>query len=192
MLSHIVRSGILSLVLIPFCMANPRPASAQSDDPDLKAYNSYRLTLPKYKKYLGAMVNLAKAAEKSPAVGEALQGSGEQSIAQAVASYNKIPQVRSGISAAGLTTRDFVLTQGAFLHAGLAYALMKQGGFSPDSAVKTTQVSRANLDFVRKNEAEIARLTKEAEAKAPALKEAMDDGEESDEGGAENGEDESE
>ena len=90
-----------------------------------------------------------------------------------MASYNKVPQVRSGISAAGLTTRDFVLTQGAFLHAGLAYALMKQGGFSPDSVIKATQVSRANLDFVRKNEAEITRLTKEAEAKAPALKEAM-------------------
>lgn len=185
MLSHIARSGILSLVLVPFCLSNPRPASAQSDDPDLKAYNSYQLTLPKYKKYLDAMVNLAKAAEKSPAVGQTLEGSGEKSIAQAVASYNKVPQVRSGISAAGLTTRDFVLTEGAFLHAGLAYALMKQGGFSPDSVVKATQVSRANLDFVRKNEAEITRLTKEAEAKAPALKEAMDNGEDS-------GEDESE
>jgi hypothetical protein len=34
---------------------------------------------------------------------------------------------------------------------------------------------RADLDFVRKNEAEITRLTKEAEAKAPAMKEAMGD-----------------
>jgi len=162
----------------PF-LPSPRLASAQDADPDLKAYNSYQLTLPRYKKYLDAMVNLAKAAEKSPAVGEALEGSGDQSIAQAVARYNKVPQVRSSIVAAGLTTRDFVLTQGAYLHAGLAYALMKQGGFSPDSAVKTTQVSRANLDFVRENEAEITRLTKEAEARAPAMKAAMGNGEES-------------
>ena len=54
--------------------------------------------------------------------------------------------------------------------------MMKQAGVSPDSVVKTTQVGRANLDFARKNEAEIARLTQEAEAKAPALKEAMGDG----------------
>jgi hypothetical protein len=163
-----------------------------SDDPDLKAYNSYQLTLPKYKKFLDAMVNLAKAAEKNPAVGQSLEGAGEKSIAQTVAAYNKVPQVRRGISAAGLTTRDFVLTQGAFLHAGLAYALMKQGGFSPDSAVKTMQVSRANLDFVRKNEAEINRLTKEAEAKAPGLKEARGNGEDSGEGEEESGDDDSE
>ena len=137
--------------------------------------------MPKYKKYLDAMVNLTKAAEKSPAVGRSLDGAGEKSIEQAVASYNQVPQVRSAISAAGLTTRDFVLTPGALLHAGLAYALMKQGGLSPDSVVKATQVSRANLDFVRKNEAEITRLTKEAEAKAPAMKEAMDQGEDSEE-----------
>ncbi len=184
MRSLVRRSGVLVSYLALSFLSSPRLASAQDADPDLKAYNSYRLTIPKYKKYLDAMVNLAKAAEKSPAVGRSLQGSGERSIEQAVASFNKVPQVRSGISAAGLTTRDFVLTQGAFLHAGLAYALMKQGSFSSDSAVKTTQVSRANLDFVRKNEAEITQLTKEAEAKAPALKEAGN--------GEDSGEDESE
>jgi hypothetical protein len=47
---------------------------------------------------------------------------------------------------------------------------MKQGALSPDSVVKTTQVSRSNLEFYRKNEAEMNRLYKEAEAKAPALK----------------------
>ena len=177
MQSLVRRSGVLFSYLALSFLSSPRLASAQDADPDLKAYNSYQLTLPRYKKYLDAMVNLLKAAEKSPAVGQSLEGSGEKSIAQAVASYNKVPQVRSAISAAGFTTRNFVLTQGAFLHAGLAYALMKQGGFSPDSAVKATQVSRANLDFVRKNEAEITRLTKEAEAKAPALKEAMGNGE---------------
>jgi hypothetical protein len=182
---NVLCSGAVFLVVAFHLLSAPSLASAQADDPDLKAYNSYQLTLPKYKKFLDAMVNLATAAQKNPAVGQSLEGSGEKSIAQAVASYNKVPQVRSGISAAGLTTRDFVLTQGAFLHAGLAYALMKQGGFSPDSAVKTTQVSRANLDFVRKNEAEITRLTKEAEAKAPALKEAMGNGEDSGEDASE-------
>jgi hypothetical protein len=179
MRSLVRRSGVLSLYLALCFLSSPRPASAQADDPDLKAYNNYQLTLPKYKKYLDAMVNLATAAQKNPAVGQSLEGSGEKSIAQAVASYDKVPQVRSAISAAGFTTRDFVLTQGAFLHAGLAYALMKEGGFSPDSAVKATQVSRANLEFVRKNEGEITRLTKEAEARAPALKEAMGNGEDS-------------
>jgi hypothetical protein len=177
------RSGALFSCLALSILSSPPLASAQDDDPDLKAYNSYRLTIPKYKKYLNAMVNLTKAAEKSPAVRRSLEGAGEKSIEQAVASYNKVPQARSAISAAGLTPRDFVLTLGAFLHAGLAYALMKQGGLSPDSVVKTTQVSRTNLDFVRKNEAEITRLTKEAEAKVPAMKE--ENGEDSGEGESE-------
>ncbi len=192
MRSLVRRSGVLFSYLALALLPSPRLASAQDDDPDLKAYNSYRLTIPKYKKFLDAMVNLAKADEKNPAVGQSIEGAGEKSIAQTVAAYNKVPQVRRGISAAGLTTRDFVLIQGAYLHAGLAYALMKQGGFSADSAVKTMQVSRANLDFVRKNEAEISRLTKEAEAKAPGLKEARGNGEDSGDGGEESGEDESE
>ena len=69
MRSLVQRSGVLVWCLaLPF-LSSPPLASAQGDDPDLKAYSSYRLTVPKYKKYLDPMVNLSKAAEKSPAGG---------------------------------------------------------------------------------------------------------------------------
>jgi hypothetical protein len=149
--------------------------SAQNDDPDTKAYNSYVLSMPKYKKYLASMVSIAKASERSPTAAQAFEDLGDLSIDQAVVRLNKSPEIRSAISGAGFTTREFVVLQGALLSAGLAHSLTKQGGLSPDSVVALTQVSRANLDFYGKNEAEIQRLNKEAEAKAPALKNAADD-----------------
>ena len=76
MRSLVRRSVVVFSYLALSFFSSPPLASAQDDDPDLKAYNSYRLTIPKYKKYLDAMVTLAKAAEKNPAVGQTLEGSG--------------------------------------------------------------------------------------------------------------------
>jgi hypothetical protein len=45
-----------------------------------------------------------------------------------------------------------------------------------DSVIKKAGVSRANLEFYQKNEAEIGRLAKEAEAKSPKLPDGGDDG----------------
>lgn len=174
MWSLMMRSGVLLLVLTASSLSNPTAARTQEDDPDDKAYYSYRLTMPKVKKYLAAAVNLANAIQRTPAVDQAIETSMNASIDEAVAAFNRVPEARRGIADAGLTTRDFVLTQGAFVRAGVAYGLMKEGTMSPDSALKIMHVRPANLDFVRKNEAEIARLTKEAEAKAPAMKREAD------------------
>jgi hypothetical protein len=177
MQAPVLRSSALLLAVGIGLLSHSSLAYAQTEGSrDLEAYSSYVLTMPKYKKYLAAMVTMAQAAERNPAaVGSAMEGSGELSIAQMVSRFDRVPEVRGAISKAGLTTRDFVLTQGAFLQAGMAYALMNQGNLSPDSVVKTTRVSRANLAFYQKNEAEITRLTKEAEAKAPAMKEEEDE-----------------
>jgi hypothetical protein len=174
MRSLMLRSGVLLLVLFSSSLSSPTPALTQEDDADTKAYYSYQLTMPKYKKYLAAIVSLANASQRTPAVDQALETAMNASIDEAVAHFNRVPEARRGIADAGLTTRDFVLTQGALLQAGVAYGLMKEQGMSPDSALSIMQVSPANLDFVRKNEAEITRLTKEAEAKAPALKRKSD------------------
>jgi hypothetical protein len=51
---------------------------------------------------------------------------------------------------------------------------------SPDSVVKVTGVSRANLEFFRANEAEINRMSKEMEAQMPSEK-ASDEADAADE-----------
>jgi hypothetical protein len=149
---------------------------AQSD-PDLKAVSTTTLTMPKYKQYLDASVNLATVAAKNPGIGEDMKGSGEKSIAAQIKALEGNPQIRGAINSAGLTTRDYVLTQWALIQTGMAYAMTKGSGVSQEEVVKKAGVSKANLDFYAKNEAEITRLGKEAETRAPKVQEDEDSGE---------------
>jgi hypothetical protein len=145
-------------------------ATAQSQaDADLKAISGYTLTMPKYKQYLDATVNLANVAVKDERLMGRMEGFGNKPMAEQIKLLDGVPQVKGAIAAAGLTTRDYVLTQGALLQAGMAYAMTKGTGMSVDSVVQTASVSRANYEFYQKNEAEIGRLAKEAEARAPKM-----------------------
>lgn len=151
-------------------------ATAQSrGDADLKAISAVTLTLPKYQQYLDATVNLANAAAKTPGLAARLDGYGEKSVSEQVKLLDGVPQARGAIMATGLSTREYVLTQGALLQAGIAFAMTKGTGVPVDSVVKKAGVSRANLEFYRQNEAEIGRRAKEAEARAPNLPDDGDD-----------------
>ena len=166
-----VQAARLAVVALSFAA----PAAAQSQaGADLKAISAYTLTMPKYQQYLDASVNVAAAAAKNPALAAKFEGFGNKSLSEQVDVMEGLPPIRSAITATGLTTRDYVLTQGALLQAGMAYAMTKGTGMSVDSVVKTAGVSRANLEFYQKNEAEIVRLGKEAEARAPKQAEADD------------------
>ena len=170
--AHAARLAVLAL---PLAAA---PAAAQSQaDADLKAISAYTLTMPKYKQYLDASVNVANAAAKDPSLEARFEDFGNKSLAEQIKVMDGVPQVRSAIVATGLTTRDYVLTQGALMQAGMAYAMAKGAGMPVDSVVKQAGVSRANIEFYQKNEAEIGRLAKEAQARAPKPPDDDDSGE---------------
>ena len=146
----------------------PSAAAEAQSDPDLKAVSATTLTLPKYKQYLDASVNLANVAAKNPGLAESMKSSNDsKSIDETVKALESNPQVRGAVTSTGLTTRDYVLTQWALIQAGMAYAMTKGSGVAQDEVVNKGGVSKANLDFYAKNEAEINRLAKEAEARAP-------------------------
>lgn len=146
----------------------PATATAQDQgDKDLKAISAYTLTMPKYRQFTGAMVNMAKAAQADPSLENAIENSGELSLDELIARYNSVPPLKAAITKAGMTPREFALAQGAIIQAGMAYGLMKQLKLPPDSVAKTTGVSRANLEFFRTNEAEIERMSRELEAQFP-------------------------
>ena len=176
-------SGLFSVVVTLALVSTPSLGSAQtSADRDLKAYSNYRLTMSKFEKYLAAMVNLARAAARNSKIGDAMEDSGSLTNDQLVSRLNSIPDARRAIAGVGLTTRDYVLIQGALLQASIAHSSMKQLKISPDSAIKAFGVSRANLEFVDKNKAKITRSMKEAEAKVDALQGPDEgDGEDSEE-----------
>src|SRR5215210_3944478 len=159
------RAMVLALAL-PWLV--PAPAAAQKPgDKDLKAISAYTLTMPKYKQFMAAMLNLGKAAQRDPKLAETFHDSGNLTIDQMVARFSAVPPAKQAIADAGLTSREFAVAQGAMLQAGMSYGLMKQLKLSPDSVSKTTGVSKANLDFMQKNEAEIERMGKEMEAQMP-------------------------
>jgi hypothetical protein len=169
------RAARLALLALPLTA----PVAAQAQDADLKAITSYKLTMTKYKQYLDANVNLANVAVKDPSIAEKLDGYGDKSLGEQEKLLNSLPPVRGAITATGFTTRDYLLTQGAMLQAGMAHAFSKGAGMPEDEVIKQSGVSKANLEFYRTNEAEITRLAKEAEARAP--KEAAEEEEEADE-----------
>ena len=162
-----LRLRVAGFAAIAMSLAAPAASAQSPADADLKAITAHTLTLPNYKQYLDATVNLASVAAKDPQLAQRLDGFGNKSLGEQVKLLEGIPQVRGAITATGLTTRDYVVTQGALLQAGMAYTLTKDAKMPPDSVVKQAGVSRANLDFYLKNEAEIGRLAKEAEARAP-------------------------
>jgi hypothetical protein len=176
--------------LTVMALALPAAVAEAQSDGDLKAVSTTTLTMPKYKQYLDASVNLANVAAKNPGIADRMKGSGEKSIAEQVRTLDSDPQVRGAITATGLTTKDYVMTQWALLQTGMAYAMTKGSGVSQDEIVKKAGVSKANLDFYAKNEAEINRLAKEAQARAPRLPD--DEADESQDGYDDSGDDSTE
>jgi hypothetical protein len=65
-------AGVFSLVTLSLLSSSSLVSAQASADPDVKAYGSYRITMPKYQKYLAAMVTLAQASSRNPKVGSAM------------------------------------------------------------------------------------------------------------------------
>jgi hypothetical protein len=156
----------------------PAAAAAQQSDADLQAISATTLTMPKYKQYLDATVNLANAAADNPGLAEGMQDSGEKSIDEQVRMLESKPQVKAAVTSTGLSTREFVLTQWALLQTGMAYAMTKGTGASQDDMIKKAGVSKANMDFYAQNEAEINKLAEEAKARAPSVPDEAEEEEE--------------
>ena len=154
--------------LAVLALSLPAAIEAQQSDADLKAVSATTLTMPKYKQYLDATVNLANAAAKNPGLAEGMQGISEKSIDEQVKAIERNPEVKGAVTSTGLTSRDYVLTQWALLQTGMAYTMAKGSGATQEDVIKKAGVSKANLDFYAKNEAEINRLAEEAKARAPA------------------------
>lgn len=155
-----------ALTVMALSLPAARAASQQSDA-DAKAVSAHLLTMPNYKQYLDATVNLAAVASNNPEIASGVQGSAEQSIGAQIEALESHPQIRGAITATGLTPREYVLTQWALLQTGMAYAMTKGSGAAQEDVIKKGGVSQANLDFYARNEAEITRLAKEAQARAP-------------------------
>lgn len=162
-----------TVLALPFAAA---PAAAQGN-PDLKAVSTYTLTMDKYRQYLESSVKIADAVAKDASIVPRLNAYGDKPMAEQIKILDGIPQIRSALAAAGSTSRDYLLTQAALLQAGMAHAMAKEGQAPSDKMIADAGLNRANLEFYSKNEAEITRLAKEAEARSPVMPGAARGGE---------------
>ena len=152
-----VRGRAVPVATLALLLAAPAASAQSQADVDLKAITAYSLTMPKYKQYLEPRSTWPMRWPRIPS-----WPSG--STATPTARWRSRSSCsrdcrRSGQRSRrpGLTTRDYLLTQGALLQAGMAYAMTKDTKMPPDTVIKKAGVSRANLEFYQKNEAEIGR-----------------------------------
>ena len=124
-------------------------------DSDTREINSYVLTESGLAKYAKAGKSLAALQKQS---GDCEDSEEARSLDEMVAHFNAIPGARAAISAAGMTTRQFVVFTWSLFQTGMgAWVLSQPGGELPAGT------SMANVDFYRAHEAAMQGLSKYAE-----------------------------
>jgi hypothetical protein len=139
-------------VLVGVTIAQP-PASAQ--DADSQEVMRYTLTDAGLAKYIKATQNVKALPGGIPenCEGDEDSDSDSTSISDVAAKMDAIPGVKAAIQSAGMTTREYVVFMFSVVQNSIAaWALSQPGGKLPPG------VSKANVDFVKRHETEMAAL----------------------------------
>jgi ABC-type Fe3+ transport system substrate-binding protein len=153
-MSTIRRLTALTIVAAAFAA---EPVSAQGPA-TLKALGAYRLTMPTLRKVIAA----GKAAERGPDADAIKQATGQSamSIEHVMGVFDRYPSARNAVAASGLSSREFATAYLAFYYTTryLADDQMRRAlGQTPPGP--PAHVNPANVELVRNNQEEIARLT---------------------------------
>lgn len=150
------------------------PALVLAQDHDTQEVLSNVLTdagLAKYAKATRSIAALPGACEDENANED--EDSDSQSLDAIVTRLNATPGAKAAIQSAGMTTREYIVFSWSILQNGLAaWALDQPGGKLPAGA------SKANVDFVRRHEAELqnlSQLTESSDCNENAADEEIED-----------------
>ena len=144
---RITAPWVLAAALAPLA---PRAASAA--DADLQEIQRYALTDPGLTKYSQATKKLATLPGRSSAAC-AEDDSEAQSIDQMAAKLDAVPGAKAAVQSTGMSLREYVVFSLSLFQNGLAaWALDQPGGKLPPG------VSKANVDFVKKHDAQLKQL----------------------------------
>ena len=146
-------------VACTLALLTPLVAGAQNlTDGDAKEIADYVLTEPALKKYAQAVRNL------QPFTGQVPQNCDDEnpkSLNDMATRIDGVPQVKSALKGAGMTSREYLLFSFSVFHNGMAaWALEQPGGKLPPGT------KMANVNFYRAHEAELKKLgelTKQAD-----------------------------
>jgi hypothetical protein len=162
------------LVVIATLLTTPARAPAQAQGSADAGLETYQLTMPNIRKMAAAYEKLDAALAANPALAHKLESDeAATSTANVIAKLEGEPVVRQALAAAGITARDFVLTQFATFAAGMTEFAVRAGAPSP-----TAPAAAANLRLYQQNRAELEQIT--ARLKELASWQALQAGDKSD------------
>ncbi|HZF27992.1 MAG TPA: hypothetical protein VE907_02645 [Gammaproteobacteria bacterium] len=133
---------MIARVLLPLLMLLPSFVTAQGLDP-----STYTLTDDAAAKYVRATQQLAGGGLKGPS----MQGPGGMDLAKFKATLDATPAAQQALSAAGLSSTDYVLFMGAAMQAMMVGQMEQAGvkGMLPPGVTK--RPPQGNLDYMKKN-----------------------------------------
>jgi hypothetical protein len=142
-------------ILAAFAFLLPQAGAAQ--DRDTQEIERYALTDAAFAKYKLASTRLAAVPGSGGSCDE--DDDDNPSIAAGVAKLEAIPGAKAAVQSAGMSTREFVVFSWSIVHNSLAAWVVSQpGGKLPAGT------SQANVDFIKKHDAELKSLPKGEEA----------------------------
>jgi hypothetical protein len=140
-------------VTVAFALALLAPVVAEAESPtdrDTKEIAGYVLTDAALAKYKLAAHKLQPLMEQLP---QDCDDEGPQSLNGAAARMDGVPEVKSALKAAGMTSREYLVFSWSLFQNGLAaWTLEQPGGKLPPG------VKMANVTFYRAHEAEVKKL----------------------------------
>ena len=128
------------------------PHLAQAQDADAQEVLRYTLTESGLAKYSQATKQLAALPKQERGACDE-EGKEAQSLDEMAAKLDSVPGARAAIQSAGMTSREYMVFSLSLLQNGMAaWAVSQPGGTLPPGA------SRANVDFLKKHDAELKQL----------------------------------
>lgn len=155
-------SRSLALACSAFALLASSVVHARSmADADAKEVENYKLSVPVLKKLERVQENLYAAVKSNPSLAKKYKkdeaGSANESLEETARKMDGIPELKSAVSKAGLTTREYLVAAMALFQAAMADQLSQMQGADVGSLPAGV---RANAAFVKSHKAEVDRMTK--------------------------------
>jgi hypothetical protein len=155
-------AAVLALLLVG------SSAFAQAPSPDAKAIAAYRLTDTGLNRFISASRGLAAVQRARPDADDADDDDDDDgdddkdpSIDELAAIYERDPAARRALSAAGITSREYIIFSLSLFEAGMAAWLIEQHGWDK----LPPNVARENVVFYQRNKARIDSVTAEIKSR---------------------------
>jgi hypothetical protein len=148
---------IVAVVLVLACTF-----SARADD-DERRLAAYRLSMPVIQKLERAAVNVGAAMKANPQWRD--EAGDHETLADIAEFHRERPALRQAIERAGLTPDEYALATLSWVQASMAFAVAQ--ALPPErraAALADAKVPAANVEFVRKNKAELDAMSRRLKA----------------------------